>query len=69
MSVLCTLDEFLERLNTMPITEGKEPRSAAPEPITQDGKLSSADLIKMIKTGQNWHSNMLQLVAHWLEKS
>lgn len=66
MSVLCTLDEFLERLNTMPITEGKEPRTAAPESTAQDGKVSSADLISMIKTGQNWHSNMLQLVAYWV---
>ena len=63
---VCTLDELIGRLNAMPLPETAEPPLVTPKPIAQSGKLSSDSLIRMVINGQDWHTNMLQLVAHWV---
>lgn len=66
MSTLCTLDELLERLKTMPISELVESPSVAQQPAPSSGKLSSDVLMDKIRNGENWHTHVVQLVAHWV---
>ncbi len=66
MSVLCTLDELLERLKAMPLAEENEQRPVAQQPFNDSGKLSSDVLMDKIRSGENWHSHVVQLVAHWV---
>lgn len=43
------------------------PDSSNTNPISLDrSKISSTELMQKIRKAENWHTNMLQLVAHWV---
>lgn len=63
---LCNLQEIIDDLRTMPISEMVDPLPEVFPSRNAFGKLSSSELMDKVRRGDNWHTNMLQLVAHWV---
>lgn len=63
---LPTLEHLLESVRAMPIFEMVEPSLEVFPSRNSFGKLSSSELMDKVRRGDNWHTNMLQLVAHWV---